>query len=176
MNDLARALTGAVADLEAPAMLLISLACRLLSLFAFLQGCVRLLKASEDRYRAPPMAGTVVSFAAAAILAALPEVLAGAGETLFGGQTRARASLGYAAAQAAEYDRLLGALFAIVRIVGLLAFVKGLFVLRAASDGRGGAGVPSAAFHMLGGLALWHVLPVLAALQATLGISVLRIR
>ena len=176
MNDLARALIGAVADLEAPALLLLSLVCWLLALIAFFQGCTRLLKASEDRYHAPPMAGIVVSFLAAAILAALPEVLAGAGKTFFGAQSHARASLGYAGAKAAEYDRLLAALFVIVRIMGLLAFVKGLFVLRAASDGRGAASVPSAAFHMLGGLALWHILAVVAALQATLGISVLKIQ
>ena len=174
MSGIGEALVKAVADLEGPLYLLLSVICYLLALVAFFQGCMRLLKYNEDKYHAPSVSGTLVSFLIAVVLVALPRVLEAGGATFFQGDAPVTVSLGYGA-RAADFDRMLGAVFTIVEFVGLLAFLKGIYVLRAASDGTGGATVPSAAMHMLGGLMLWHIGWVLLAVQTTLGISVLRI-
>lgn len=174
MTGIGEALVNAVADLDAPLRLLLSVVCYLLALIAFFQGCIRLLKYNEDRFHAPSLSGTVTSFAIAVVLAALPRVLEAGGQTFFQGDAPVGVSLGYGA-RAADFDRMLGALLTVVELVGLLAFVKGIYVLRAASDGRGGASVPGAAMHMIGGLMLWHIAWVLLAVQTTLGIGVLRI-
>ena len=174
MNDIGAALIAAVGDLWRPLMLLFSVVFYLLAAAAFLQGCLRVLKHSEDGGGGPSVWGTAVSFLIAVVLLWLPEVMSGGIETFFAQETVVRANLGYGA-RGENYDRLLGAVFAIVNIVGLLAFVRGIFVLRAASDGVAGATAGGAALHMLGGLMGWHILGVLKAVQGTLGITVLKI-
>ena len=174
MTGIGEMLARAVADLDGPLRLLLSIVCYVLALIAFFQGCLRLLKYNEDKFHAPSVSGTVVSFLIAFVLIALPRVIEAGGQTFFAGDSPVRVSLGYGG-RAADYDRMLGAVLTIVELIGLLAMIKGIFVLRAASDGSGGATVPGAAMHMLGGLMLWHIGWVLLAVQTTLGIGVLRI-
>ena len=174
-NDLADALISLVRDLEPGLELLVSIACYLLGLLAFFQGAARLLKTSEDKFHAPSAAGTALSFLICVVMVAFPSWLAGAGESLFGiGRTAAGASLGYGG-RGADYDALLGAVFAIVAWAGLFAFLRGAFVLRAAADGAPGATAAKAFLHMLGGVAAWRMTDVIEAVQTTLGIRVLNI-
>ncbi len=174
-NNLAEALVSLVRDLEPGLMMLVAVACYLLGLFAFFQGAIRLLKTSEDKFHAPSAAGTALCFLISAVMAAFPSWLAGTGESLFGtGRTAAIASLGYGG-RSADYDALLDAVFAIVAWVGLFAFLRGAFALRAAADGAPGATGARAFLHMLGGVAAWHVTALIDAVQTTLGIRVLSI-
>ena len=87
----------------------------------------------------------------------------------------AAASLGYGA-RGAGYDALLAAVFTLVSLTGLFAFIRGAFTLRAAADGKPGASGPKAFAHMAGGIAAWHITTVIAAVQANLGISVLNVQ
>ena len=176
-NNLAEALVSLVGDLEPGLSALTVAVCTLLGLAAFLQGTTRLLKTSEDKFRAPSATGTVLCFLVCVVMFSFPSWLSGAGESLFGsGRTAAGASLGYGGAGGgAGYDALLGAVFAIVNWVGLFAALRGVFVLRAAADGTPGATAARGCLHMLGGVAAWHVVAVIEAVQTSLGIQVLRI-
>ena len=172
--DIGGAMVKAVGDLKAPVMAVILLACYALAILAFIQGCFRVLRHANSGGGGPPLWGAGLSFLMAAVLAWVPNVLWAAGETFFAGSTASAATLGYAT-RGAGYEKLLAALFWAVNVVGLLAFVKGLFVLRGASDGAPGATVSGAAMHMAGGVMAWHIVPLIGAVQATLGISVLTI-
>ena len=172
-NGLGQAMVAAVADIEPGLMYLVMVLCYVVGLVCFGQGALRLLKMSQDRLHAPSAMGTVLSFAVALVMLKLPSWLASAGLTLFGATDNpVRASLGYGG-RSADYDALLGAVFTIVAWVGLAAFVRGAFMLRAASDGKPGATVGGAFVHMIGGAAAWHILSVVEGVQATLGIRVL---
>ena len=175
-NDLGQAMISLVRDLEPGLLLLVSALCYVLALFAFAQGLLRLLKTSEDKFHAPSGGGTALSFLICIVMAALPSWLSAAGESLFGSGTRpAAASLGYGA-RGADYDALLAAVFTLVSMVGLFAFIRGAFTLRAAADGKPGASGPKAFAHMAGGIAAWHIVAVIEAVQTSLGIAVLNIR
>lgn len=174
MKGIAGALIAAVADLKPWAMLLIGVVCYLLALLAFVQGCLRILRHVDMGGAGPSLWSAASSFVIAAGLVWLPAVLEGAAGTFFAGKTPGTATLGYGG-RGQDFDELLEALFWIVRVVGLLAFVKGLFVLRGASDGAPGATVSGAAMHLIGGLMAWHILALIAAVQTTLGIRVLTI-
>ena len=89
--------------------------------------------------------------------------------------TAGAASLGYGA-RGAGYDALLAAVFTLVSLAGLFAFIRGAFTLRAAADGKPGATGPKAFAHMAGGIAAWHITSVIAAVQASLGIFVLNVQ
>ena len=95
--------------------------------------------------------------------------------TFFGtAETPGRAVLGYGT-PSASIDQLLAAVFTIVSLTGLVAFIRGVFVLRACSDGKPSATAGAAAMHLVGGTAAWHIIAVIDAVQTTLGIQVLTI-
>ena len=176
-EGLGAALIALVGDIEGPLVLLVTTVCYLLALWTFLQGCLRLFKTSEDKFHAPGGAGTVLSFVLATVLAALGSSFNAVTKTVFG--TTATGSvkgLGYGGERAADYDALLGAAFTLVALVGLLAFVRGVLMFRAAADGRPGATAGRAFAHVIGGVAAWHIVGVIRAVQTSLGIKVLEIQ
>ena len=173
-TDLGGALISLVRDLDPALMGLIAAACYLLALVAFIQGAARLLRLSEDRFHGPSAAGTALCFLVCLVMVSVPSWLSAGGESLFGEGTAASASLGHGD-RGADYDALLGAVLTIVGWVGLLAFLRGVFVLRAAADGVAGASAGRAAMHMLGGVCAWHAESLIGAVQTSLGIQVLRI-
>ena len=137
-NDLGQAMISLVRDLEPALLILVTAVCYLLALMALAQGLLRLLKTSEDKFHAPSAGGTALSFLLCIVLAALPSWLDAASESLFGtANPPGTASLGYGG-RGADYDALLAAVFALVALVGLFAFIRGAFVLRAAADARAG--------------------------------------
>ena len=139
-RGLGQAMISLVRDLEPGLLLLVSALCYLFALFAFAQGLLRLFKTSEDKFHAPSGGGTALSFIICIVMAALPSFLGAASESLFGTQDPrpGSASLGYGG-RGADYDALLAAVFTLVALVGLFAFIRGAFVLRAAADARPGA-------------------------------------
>lgn len=173
MNDLAAALVRLAVDVEPAILGLVGVGCYVLAVVAFLAGCLRVVRHADAPARAPSGTGTVLCFVNVAVLVTLPSWLDAAGETLFGAaRTAASASLGYGDPRA-DWTATLAAVFTIVSLIGLFAVVRGLFALRAAADGK--ASVAAAAMHLLGGALAWHVVPLVAAVQETLGITVLAI-
>ena len=174
---IAGALINLVGNIRDPLLGLLAILCYVLALCAFLQGVMRVHQHSEDKYHAPSGLGTVLSFVICVVLVSLPAWMNAAGESLFGdGAAGGAAALGYGGGSAARFNELLGALFALVALVGLLAFIRGTFVLRAAADGRPGASAGRAFAHLIGGVAAWHMVALIDALQTTLGIQVLEIQ
>ena len=173
-NDAGQALVSLVRDLAPGLALLIAAVCYLLAFAAFLQGLFRLLRMSNGGGEAPGGWGTALSFVIAAVMATFPSWLDAAGGSLFGApHPPAAAAIGYGAG-APRHDALLAAVFTVVRLVGLGAFLRGVFVLRAAADHRPGASAGRASAHILGGIGGWHITAVVDALQNSLGIQVLR--
>ena len=166
------ALIALVADLLPGLVLLVATACRLLGFGLFLIGALRLVRQGTGA-RDHPAAGTAVTFLAAAVLFSLPAWLDGAGDTFFG-DARDAGVLGYTGG-GPDLTPLIEAVFAIVAVVGLAAFIRGIFVLRAAADNVPGASAAAAAMHLTGGVAAWHMPALIGALQTTLGIHILDI-
>ena len=166
------ALVALVADLLPGLFLLVTITCRLLGFGLFLIGALRLVRQGNGT-REHPATGTAATFLAAAVLFSLPAWLDGAGDTLFG-DARDAGVLGYSGG-GPDLTPLIEAVFAIVAVVGLAAFIRGVFVLRAAADNAPGASAAAAAMHLAGGIAAWHMPALVGALQTTLGIHILDI-
>ena len=166
-------LVAAVADMEPGLYALVFAVAYILGLAAFGSGLFRMMRMSQDRTRGPSGTGTVLCFAIGTVMFSFPSWLESGGLTLFGSGERVR-TLSYGGADAERYDALLAALFASVQFVGVVAFLKGWFVLRAASDKFGRATMASGIWHIIGGLLAWHIVPVLAAVQRTVGVELLR--
>ena len=175
--SLAEALIAFVRDVAGPFLGLVEIACWVMGLFLVLMAALRMLKHSDSFGKgAPPSGlGTLATFLAGVILLQLPSWMNAVAITFFGtSATPTQAVLGYGTPDA-SIDRLLAAVFTIVVLTGLVAFIRGIFVLRACSDGRPSATAGSAAMHIVGGTAAWHIIAVIDAVQTTLGIQVLDI-
>ncbi len=150
-----------------------------LGVIALAQGLLRLKKHSDDPHRAPSGMGTAMTFVLAAALLALPAFMAAATGTLLNGETRSGATLAYntgsGSADTGAFNALIGALFTIISLVGLIAFIRGWFVLRGAADGNTQQTIASGIWHLVGGVMAWHILTVIDVFQQTLGVSVLTI-
>ena len=166
-------LVAAVGALEPGLYALLAAVAYLLGFAALGSGLLRLVRSSRDGVRGPSAVGTVLSFAAAVVMFSFPSWLQSGGASLLGAGAPATLSYG-GSGDAARYNALLEALWSIVEFVGVVAFLKGWFVLRAAADGAGRATMPSGVWHIVGGLLCWHIVPVLAAVQRTVGIELLR--
>ena len=176
--SLGEAMVNLVRDVDGPLRLVISALCYILAFCFFVSGCLRLVKAGEDKFHAPSGWGTALSFVTAVVLVSLPGWIGAFSESLFG-TTRPAVSavLGYGSGSdaGARYDVLLAAVFTVVNLVGLIALLRGVVMMRAAADGRPGATAGRSAAHILGGLMAWHIVAVIEALQNTLGLEVLRV-
>ena len=176
--NLAQMVIAFVRDILDPVLGLILVFCYVAGLWLLLLTGLRMLKHSDSFGKgAPPAAlGTLTTFLAGVACVQLPSWLDATVTTIFGTPDLHRtASLGYASAPDSPFDGLLAAVFAIVSVIGLAAFIRGIFVLRACSDGKPSATAGSAAMHILGGVAAWHIVALIDALQTTLGIRVLEI-
>ena len=167
-------LVEAVAEIEPGAYALVEAGAYVLGLGVFGAGLFRLVRMSEPHGRAAGGAGTVMCFALGAAMFSFPAWLESGGVSLFGEGPRTSVLSYGAGAGVAEYNALLGALFAIVQFVGVVSFLRGWFVLRAAADGWARATMGSGVWHIAGGLLAWHIVPVLDAIQTTIGVEVLR--
>ncbi len=167
-----------VGDVLEPVLGLILAMCFVAGLWLLLLTALRMLKHGDSFGKgAPPAAlGTTATFLAGVVCVRLPSWLDASVTTIFGTNDLHRtASLGYASDPSSPFDGLLAAVFAIVSLAGLFAFIRGIFVLRACSDGKPSATAGSAAMHLVGGTAAWHIVAVIDAVQTTLGIRVLDI-
>ena len=172
-SDLGAALIAFARDLAPSLLTLIAWVGYIMALLVFLQGCLRLLKASEDRFHAPSPAGTALCFLLTVVFATLSQWLDAGGRTFFGDAALpGTARLAYLG-EAPRHAELLAAMFLIVAVAGVIAFIRGALMLRAAADGQAGAATPRAFAHLIGGLACWHMPAVLQALQASLGLQLL---
>ena len=175
--NLAEILIAFVRDITPGFLTLVLVVCWIMGLMLILVAALRMLKHSDSFGKgAPPAAvGTLMTFMAGVILLQLPAWLDAVSTSIFGThKTPTSAVLGYANPDA-SFDELLQAVFTIVALVGLVAFIRGIFVLRACSDGKPSATAGSAAMHIIGGVAAWHIVAVIHALQQTLGIRILSV-
>lgn len=165
-------LVRAVADLEPGLYALLVAISYILGVLGFGAGVFRMRRMSERVGRAEGGTGTALWFAAGTAMVSFPSWLESGGLSLFGSAPPTSLSYG-GGGDAARYNALLGVLWAIVNFVGVVSFLKGWFVLRLAADGIGRATMASGVWHIVGGLLGWHIVPVLAAVQETVGVELL---
>ena len=167
-------LAAAVAELEPGLYGLMVGVAYILGMAGYGAGLLRMARMSERYTSSPGGTGTVLCFAAGTAMFSFPSWLESGGLSLFGAAPATSLSYG-TGADAARYNALLNALWAIVNFVGVVSFLKGWYVLRNAADGVGRATMASGVWHIVGGLLGWHIVPVLAAVQRTVGVELLEV-
>ncbi len=158
-----------------PGLLRLFLAvCWIAGMLVGAQGLLRLRRHSEGA-GAPSAWGTLWTFVLALVLLTLPAWLDGAAATFFGTPPAPGQALAWTSGSGpGAFESAIAAVVVVVNVVGLFAFVNGWWTLRAASDGKDS--YATGLWRITGGILCWHVVPVVAALQQTLGVSILQVR
>ena len=152
-----------------------------LNIFAFVAGIIfimigisRLIKGAQEGARGPGGLGTMMSFAMGGALISYNEIMRAATTTLVSSsQTATFATLRYddglSTDEANAAHAVISSILKFMIIVGLISFVRGLFIVRSVAEGNQQASMMAAITHIVGGALAVNLGPVLNAVQTTLG-------
>jgi hypothetical protein len=166
-----------MSDVNGPFAFALSAFCYLGGVIFILLGISRLVKTAQDGPRGPLGLGTIFCFLIGGALMNFNSLLGGFTYSLFGDGSIAtnvkftadvNAALGAGAGQA---KTVVEAVMAFIILVGLLAFARGLFVLKAFADGTGNATVAQGLTFLFGGALAVNLGDLINAIQQTLGIT-----
>lgn len=155
----------------------------ILNFFAFVAGMIflmigisRLIKSAQDGAKGPGGLGTMMTFIMGGALISYNEIMRAASTTFAGSPvTRTYATLQYKAglgdAEVAAAHAVISAVIKFMIIVGLISFVRGLFIVRNVAEGAQQASMMSAVSHIVAGALAVNLGPLLGAIQNTLGIG-----
>lgn len=155
----------------------------LFSWFAFVAGSVfivigisRLLKTSQDGPRGPGGIGTIMTFLTGGALVSFNPMIGAFSSSLFGtANVKTFATLAYADgmtnAEIAHVEAVYGAVIQFMIILGLVSFLRGIFIFRGVAEGNSQASMMAGVTHLVGGALAVNLGPFLNAVQETLGLS-----
>lgn len=153
----------------------------IVSFFAFVAGMVfimigtsRLIKGAQEGAKAPGGLGTIMTFGIGGALISYNDIMRAASATFTGSSTTTTfATMNYTTGMTgAEVDAAHAVVSSIIKfmiIVGIISFVRGLFIVRSVAEGNQQASMMAGVTHLVGGALAVNLGPVLNAVQATLG-------
>lgn len=154
-----------------------------LNLFAYAAGFIfimigasRLIKSSQDGARGPGGIGTIMTFVTGGALISANEMMRGMTGTIFGNPvTLTYAELQYTTgmdpAELAHAHSVISAILKFMIMIGLISFVRGIFIIRGVAEGDNQASLMAGITHMVGGALAVNLGSLINAVQSTLGIA-----
>lgn len=167
-------LVSLMSDIWGPMQLILLGFCYLAGIILIMIGISRLLKSEQEGPRGPLGFGTIMTFLIAGALLSVDKLLTVANNSIFGtAGVRGRAELTYAAAGAEKghAEAVIGGILAFVAILGMISFIRGIFMMRQVAEGNSQASMMAAVTHIIGGSIAVNLGAFIQAVQTTLGIS-----
>ena len=131
----------------------------------------RLSDYQRGMFQPQEMMSPFVNLAIGAGLIWLPAMFSATSETLFGNEVSG--VLSYGVAETGIGTEVMLALWKVLAVIGVIAFVRGMMIIASSTGGQGGqqGGLGKGLTHMVGGVMCYHIDIVYAVLLATLGIT-----
>ena len=154
-----------------------------LNFFTFVAGMVfimigisRLVKSAQDGARGPGGVGTFMTFVAGGALISFNEFISAFTGSFFTNPlnlTFAKLTYvdGMTPAEQGHAHTVISAILKFMIIIGLISFVRGIFIVRNVAEGNGQASLMAGVTHMVGGSLAVNLGPLLQVVQSTLGIT-----
>ncbi len=175
-NSLDMAMACFMADVMGPMHNAVNFFCFSAGFIFIMIGISRIIKSSQEGARGPGGLGTVSTFIIGGILLSATVILRAFSATFFGStQSSTNATLAYtsgmsfAETQAAYH--VISAVLKFLIVIGIISFVRGLFIMRDVAEGKQQASTMSGITHIIGGALAVNLGPVLNAIQNTLGVT-----
>jgi hypothetical protein len=155
----------------------------LLNFFSFAAGIVlimigisRLIKSAQEGARGPGGMGTIMTFLAGGVLISYNDFMRTFTMSFFNDTTtRTYAKMKYVTgmsqAEQAHTYLVINSILKFMIIIGLISFIRGIFIIRSVAEGNGQASLMAGVTHMVGGALAVNLGPLLNAVQTTLGIT-----
>ncbi len=153
-----------------------------LNFFAFCAGTIlimigisRLIKSAQDGARGPAGLGTFMTFIAGGALISYNELVRAASATFFTMPVTftngvLEYTTGMTAAEVNHAHTVISAIIKFMIVVGLISFVRGIFIVREVAEGNQQASMMAGVTHMVGGALAVNLGPLINAVENTLGI------
>ncbi len=173
-------------DLIGPIHVVLNLFAIVAGMMLLMIGTSRLTKSAQEGAKGPAGLGTVMTFIAAGALISYNELLRAATQTLSFGSDDFFGILPITATYAimsetytngmteAELDHVYAVITAILQfmiMIGLVSFVRGIFIIRDVAEGSQQASLMAGLTHMIGGAVAVNLGPLINVVQVTLGIT-----
>ena len=165
-----------VSDISGPVAVVLSLFTAIGGTILIMIGISRLTKSAQEGARGPGGIGTIMTFLCGGLLLSYNEILSAFGTTIFGTAAgRANPDLvydtGMTAGDIAHAQVVIVSVLQFMTIVGLISFVRGIFIIRSVAEGNGQASIMAGVTHMVGGALAVNLGPLMNAVQTSLGIT-----
>ncbi|MGB0719875.1 MAG: hypothetical protein ACPGRX_05350, partial [Bdellovibrionales bacterium] len=156
-----------------------------MNFFAFVVGMIfimigisRLIKSAQEGAKGPGGFGTMMTFLTGGALISYNELMRAASTTFTSSPvTKTYAVLGSnisTGMTSDEKDAAYAVITAIIKfmiLVGLISFVRGIFIVRNVAEGNQQASIMAGVTHLIGGALAVNLGPLLNAVQETLGLT-----
>ena len=154
-----------------------------LNFFSFVAGMIfimigisRLIKSSQEGPRGPGGIGTFGTFVVGGMLLSATTILRAFSTSLFTQPvTYTYATLQYTGGMSATETQaaynVIAAVLQFLIVIGMISFVRGMFIMRDVAEGKGNASTMAGMTHLIGGALAVNMGPLLNAIQETLGIT-----
>jgi len=162
-------------DVSGPMGTLLSFFCYISGFILLLVSISRLTQKIDQGPRGPAGLGTVMTFITSGVLFAIGDIIGAFANSLFGDNklaTKATVTVaGMAPEDATKIENVIQALMYFVLIVGIIAFIRGWFVLRAFADGQQGATLAQGLTFLFGGALAMNLGDLVNALEGSIGLA-----
>lgn len=175
-NSLDQAMTCLMSNTFGPLHVALNFFCIVAGMIFIMIGISRIIRSSQEGARGPGGRGTIATFIVAGVLLSANALMRAMSSSLFGSVvTTTNADLKYTTGMdplevAATYN-VISAVLKFMIIIGLISFVRGIFIMRDVAEGNQQASTMSGITHILGGALAVNLGPLLNAIQTTLGIT-----
>jgi hypothetical protein len=175
-NGLDAMMVKFMADVYGPSLFLTNWFGYMAGAVLLMIGVSRLLKSAQEGPRGPGGLGTLMTFLAGGALLSVSPMLGSFSESLFQNtNSYTSAQLQYTTGmQQAEVDHVhavISSVLAFMIVLGLISFVRGIFIIREVAEGNSQASLMAGITHLLGGALAVNLGPVMDAVQTTLGLT-----
>ncbi len=175
-NGLDVAMSCFMQDILGPSHVALNFFCFVAGMIFIMIGISRLIKSTQEGPKGPGGLGTVTTFAIGGLLISATTILRAISSSMFGDTvTTTVASLTYTTGlSTAESDAVYNVIAAVLKfmiVIGMISFVRGLFIIRDVSEGKQQASVMAGMTHIIGGALAVNLGPLMNAVQSTLNIT-----
>jgi hypothetical protein len=137
-------------------------------------GIVRLTKSAQEGPRGPSGLGTMATFVTAAMLLSASQVLGAFTVTIFGGAPEMfvyAEIFGLPGVPTDQAENVIRAILGFMAIVGMISFVRGIFVLRGFAEGNSQMTLMGGLSHIIAGVLAVNLGQFINMVESTLGVS-----
>ena len=164
------------ADILGPAQVLINFFGYAAGTILIMIGISRMIRSAQEGPKGPGGIGTIMTFVIAGALISLNNIIRVFSGSLYQNMTSlTKAKLTYLGGMSTgEQVAALNSISAILKfmiIIGLISFIRGLFIIRSVSEGNGQASIMAGVTHIIAGAVAINLGPLINAVQISLGIT-----